>query len=1098
MGGGNYSGIYSNVQFRVTVQGGFTNPIELDAISTPPGVYVSFNTNLFTNSQTITMMVAVTNVAKGVYPLTIQASNSITSVTYATNVERMIFGTLWINPNPAVVTWNNAANWSAGIPANGDDVMFQDGTDTNYLDYSVALASLTYLRNSNAFIQNTVLAPGTTLSVIGTNGFGASVQSINGNQKTTTIYIQGAGSSLVVSNQSADFNVTAVNTGGSGTTLIMTNLDNFTAIVSRFGLGDVGLAEDGGIAANLTTVSLARTNVINASFFTDYSVTNAIPFAVSLWRNGDDYNNGSANTANLGLSNSIVADSFAMGQARAGSGSSTLRFAPVFTNTAVTLLPRPYLYVRGTNGGRMTLFAIGIDSGANSTGGNAKGVAFFNNGTVDIMAKDMWLGRTRYTNTTAGAAAGTLTLDGGIVDVNTLRLGYQAYTNDSQGIGTLNVGGTAVVSVNNSLDLGFVIGYASSVHSATAGTISMTGGRILANTITVGLTNDNGVCTISTTAGELVVSNTIASSVRRLNTLSMNGGTLTLLLDGAKTDPYVWVNTLTVPSAGGNVLKIASVKNFTYPTNVPLISFVTGSATFSNIVMPSGLHGNLIPNVGNPLQYDLQILATTPKNIVWRGFVDSTWSTATSKTNWLDLSTGLATNFDQGDFVSFDDKAGVPTTINVVDSSMVPSAVSISNTVNHYIFNGTGSFLGSAAVTKTGTNALDINISMPLPVVINQGILNGISSATVGSLSIAAGASANYAGTINNGLSSVGTATVSGNSSGGIAVLTGGLVTQIGSFKGQFSVAANSTLINQGSLSGIGSSTTATNSLFVNSGNLEGGGLTIGGTYQDSGAGQLKFSNAMVINGNGVFMVGNADGSSQLTVNNYSISTYPQAGRVLFSNGSTNYFGVNTDNSNPEANANELLMISVDFGNNNTLNGGGGVIVLTNKGVAPFAAGQSFKLFGANTGTPDDPFYEAGTNTAPLIRPGAPGPGLAWDTRTLRTNGVIKVISVGTSLPVYGFSPVITNNLILFTGITTNGSVVSTNYSTNKAMITTLTWPATNVGWRLQQQIDGLTNGIQGADSNWTYIYPSWWTNTMTVTNTFASNQAIFFRLAYP
>src|SRR5690242_734709 len=56
--GANYSGIYSNIQFRVTVSTGFTNPIELDAISAPAGVSATFTPNLFTNTQTITMMVA--------------------------------------------------------------------------------------------------------------------------------------------------------------------------------------------------------------------------------------------------------------------------------------------------------------------------------------------------------------------------------------------------------------------------------------------------------------------------------------------------------------------------------------------------------------------------------------------------------------------------------------------------------------------------------------------------------------------------------------------------------------------------------------------------------------------------------------------------------------------------------------------------------------------------------------------------------------------------------------------------------------------------------------------------------------------------------
>jgi len=368
----------------------------------------------------------------------------------------------------------------------------------------------------------------------------------------------------------------------------------------------------------------------------------------------------------------------------------------------------------------------------------------------------------------------------------------------------------------------------------------------------------------------------------------------------------------------------------------------------------------------------------------------------------------------------------------------------------------------------------------------------------VGAVSVASGAVLSYSGTINGALACSGIATNSGSIIGAVSVGNSASVYNIGSVDGLVSVSANAFLYNQGTMIDVGNISTATNSTFINSGNISGGGMTISGKYIDSGNGQLTFTNATTINANAVFIPGNADGGSQMTINAGGTALAdPQRARVLMSNGSTNIFGVNTDNQG----ANQLISYSVDFGNNNTLSGGGGVIVITNVGTSPFAAGQAFQLFQNDQGS-DQMIWEAGTNTAAVFSPAAPGPGLAWDIRTFRTNGIIKVISVGTSLPAYGFSPVITNNLILFLNFTTNitGGVtnINANYSTNKSIITTLNWPATNVGWRLQEQIDSLSIGIRSGDSNWSYIYPSWWTNTMYVTNTFSSNQAIFFRLTYP
>src|SRR5678816_3191424 len=94
---------------------------------------------------------------------------------------------------------------------------FEDaGVITNVVDASVGVDSLTYARFTSGATNNTIIAPNVTLSVLGSGGFAANVESTNGNNKVTTVNISGSGS-LVVSNPAAVFAVNGLNAGNDGT-----------------------------------------------------------------------------------------------------------------------------------------------------------------------------------------------------------------------------------------------------------------------------------------------------------------------------------------------------------------------------------------------------------------------------------------------------------------------------------------------------------------------------------------------------------------------------------------------------------------------------------------------------------------------------------------------------------------------------------------------------------------------------------------------------------------------------------------------------------------------------------------------------------------
>src|ERR1035441_7491671 len=145
--------------------------------------------------------------------------------------------------------WSNPGNWSpSGAPGSSNDVQFSDlgligsaGTVDNTVDAAFTLGSLTYGQTNN--YHTTLINPGLTLTVNGTNGLAAGTGTAAGDGLVPFTTIQGPGAALVVSNTSALVNVdqsqpifgTANSTITA--TLDLSGLDTFTATVSRVLVG---------------------------------------------------------------------------------------------------------------------------------------------------------------------------------------------------------------------------------------------------------------------------------------------------------------------------------------------------------------------------------------------------------------------------------------------------------------------------------------------------------------------------------------------------------------------------------------------------------------------------------------------------------------------------------------------------------------------------------------------------------------------------------------------------------------------------------------------------------------------------------------------
>jgi autotransporter-associated beta strand protein len=136
-----------------------------------------------------------------------------------------------------------------------------------------------------------------------------------------------------------------------------------------------------------------------------------------------------------------------------------------------------------------------------------------------------------------------------------------------------------------------------------------------------------------------------------------------------------------------------------------------------------------------------------------------------------------------------------------------------------------------------------------------------------------------------------------------------------------------------------------------------------------------------------------------------------------------------------------------------TINYGGTLMVSNTAGTV--VASNAFKLFSANT-------YHGAFAT---LSPAAPGPGLAWNTNTLTSDGTLRIVST---------SP-------------------ATMTSTRLGNLLTLSWPADHIGWRLQAQTNSISTGLT---TNWSNVSNSNGTNEMSFG--IGPTGCVFYRLVYP
>ena len=593
------------------------------------------------------------------------------------------------SPAGVNTNWSTAGNWSpSGAPGSSNDVKFFDagavgtaGTTNNVVDTSSNVGSLTYGQTNN--YHTTLIPSGATLTLSGTNGLAVGTGTDNGDFQLTTAAITGAGGTLTVNNSSASVNVgqphPTSNNGVSSAqaTLDLSGLDTFTASVSRVLVGcDLSIKGSSGV------LNLARTNRIAAAGSTAPQIDI-----------GDNTQAGGAPTIAsmllLGQTNTILADSIAVGRGKTDLNGASLHFNGSFTS--------PVAYFRGASGGASRVASWSIGDGATARTYWTYGTNDFSLGTVDARVDSMVIGRGAVASS-PNPGNGFLIFNAGTIDVNTLSVGY---SQDGVGTGTVNANGGSLL-VNTSLEL---------AHGASAvGTLNISSATVTAN---AGIIAGGGAATINlSSSGTLNVANsaaTIGTAGSPLTTLSMNNSTLKVAAQSLT--PAVTTANL---SAGGtvNTIDISAVPLLmSLPAQFPVISYTTPSgdlATFALGTLPSGspaYQGYISNNTANS-SIDL-VLTNGPVfyPLVWVGSPNGNWD-INGTANWK--SNGIAAKYQQNYLVvQFDDTLTGSSTVNLT-TTLTPGSVIVNNSLSNYTFNGTGKLSQSASLTKSGTGTLTL------------------------------------------------------------------------------------------------------------------------------------------------------------------------------------------------------------------------------------------------------------------------------------------------------------------------------------------------------------------------------------------------------
>jgi len=486
----------------VILGSGATNAI-LDVAGLPPGAGVVLTdtngnplvNNTITNHEAVWVVLSTTNIAQGIYTFTLDAQGFDTNGLPVTNSMPFVLQSahIWNGGGYGAAgfgtnyNFTNTASWVGGnAPGTNDDVVISDnGAQTNLtyasgvsftnisITTNVTIGSLRFSQNTyadasstNALNHTISMASGTTLSVLGSNGFSIMRDYINefGSlyDSAPVINFEGIGNNvLTVSNPAANFGI-LVGNGVEPKLTLSTNFGTLLLNVNRVGLSDFEIypnyralnnAFNGGNNADQyhayptrmwDNFYLARTNYITAHYVDPYNYTNNLSrnYALTIGNN-EQQGNGSSTTTffYLGRTNVFNLDGIDfIGANSAGGNNAGTLFYPYSDKVSTN----PTAYFRNVDGvSRMSIFSVSDDAGTNEGDSNVKSTVDFTysggtgngngpgSGYINLLVNNLFVARDRQmvsSNATPNVQ-GNLIIGNCAVNVNAMYLGDQECSN---------------------------------------------------------------------------------------------------------------------------------------------------------------------------------------------------------------------------------------------------------------------------------------------------------------------------------------------------------------------------------------------------------------------------------------------------------------------------------------------------------------------------------------------------------------------------------------------------------------------------------------------------------------------------------------------
>lgn len=254
-----------------------------------------------------------------------------------------------------------------------------------------------------------------------------------------------------------------------------------------------------------------------------------------------------------------------------------------------------------------------------------------------------------------------------------------------------------------------------------AGTLSLNSastyaGNVVVNSGTVSLT------TASTINGSVTVANTATLSLAQVNSgtstlgnMTFNGGaTLGLGLTAANNPAVPLINCGTLTLTGNNTISLAGSVQIGTIKLVKALGAIAGSGNITNLTLPQGAVGSITTNFDGTYTTVSAVITSTGPGLVWTGTnsnpsLTNLWD-INSTVNWLINST--ATKYQQsiipGDAVTFNDVGSGTVLLNI---SVGPASITLSNNAVNYTFNGAGTITGPTGLLKLGSGTATLNLT---------------------------------------------------------------------------------------------------------------------------------------------------------------------------------------------------------------------------------------------------------------------------------------------------------------------------------------------------------------------------------------------------